>query len=1446
MSDPESASTPPPTPSNKPSQQTGPRHLRRILVTGGALAALLAVVAITFSLWICSSEFEELVRKRLITAVETSTGGRVDLGSFHWRPFQLEADVSGLVIHGREAATETPYARVEHLQVKISLLGFWSPRILLRELIVEQPQLHLIVYPDGSTNQPQPRKQTKSGKPLDTFFNLKAGHVAIQEGILNYENRAASFDFQDRFAPLNLDAKEVSLLISYVPATKADPESYRIETGCRDLKLIRGNSPKTATKKTEQQVQGSVQATLDLTRSAAYLRSLSITSRSRGVKERTLEISGSLQNFSRPYWQVKASGELDMRLLEPTTGYPFAPEGIAHIDLTGTGYNGLFRADGSVHAENASYIGTGVVATGIRLDARIHADAEQLLVTSIIARLRQGGQIEGEVLLDHWLPTLSGAATMQQASATNGKSHDAKHPTAIAAPSPASADAITLPVNGKVKANFKNVALDTILEMVVDPPFQHLGFDTYVGGPAIATWVGGDVRTLSVNSQLSLTPPSQVSNRTSSPTGKVPASGMVDGTYTQRDGAVDLRLLRLNLPSSQVEAHGHLGSYPLASPTAITVDFHSGNLGEFDTVLRDLEFKRKGKSGTAALPIALGGQADFHGTWSGSLVAPHIAGVAKATQLSVEMPQIQVAKQDAKQGTQQPTPTTMVRFESVELTGSYSAERIAIEKGLLQRNKSEVSLSGTLQASARSITSKAAPSFDGNSLLHLRLHAAKIGLDDVQLFTGKKLPVTGALTSQIEADGPLRTLSGSGWVELNDGSVYGEPVNRIRAQGTIANRTIKFSSVSVEADSGKISSTGSYDLQAHRFQVNAKGTGLDLSRSKLLREKKLAVAGKLALSVTGSGTLDDPRLEGHATLSGLNVAGEPLGNLELTAHTANRIAKYEMTTRLETAQLALQGQTSLDGDHVTQAKVDFSKFDIGALLKLAHVQGLNGDSSLAGSMTIAGPLNRLEDLRGEARINELAATVSGVHLRSEGGVHATLANARLTLDPLHILGENTDLRAQGSLSLKDKRQLDLAASGTVNLNIAKTLNPDLTASGTSTFQIEAHGPLQDPGFRGHIEIQNGALALENLPNSLSQLHGSLQFNQNRLEIKSLTAVSGGGQLSIGGYLAYQHGLYTDLSITGKGVRIRYPEGISTQADATLKLQGSKNSLLLSGNAQITRFTVSPEFDISALATTTNAVQAVVPANAPSNHIRLDVHLTSSPQLNFQNAYAKLAGDVDLRIRGTVASPSVLGRVSVTEGSATIAGTRYELQRGNIYFTNPVRIQPSVDLNASARVEDYDITLGIHGTLDKPTVNYRSDPPLPEADVVALLALGRTENQQRIYTQQQQQSGANQTTDALLGGALNATVSSRVQKLFGASSVKVDPNYLGALGNSTSRIIVEEQVGRHLTLTYATNVNTTSQQLLQADVAINHHVSLLISRDESGVFSMVIKATRRYR
>jgi translocation and assembly module TamB len=1427
-----------PSPPPRPPRRKWSR-LRRFLfrhlpfsIAGLLVLALFTAVGAYF--YMSSARFENLVRGRLVAEIERATGGRVEIASFHWRLLGLQAEMDGLVIHGLEASGEAPYARVGHLRADLSVLGFFSPRILLNDLEIARPQIHLIVYPDGQTNQPHPLKARKPGEPaLDRLFDLRAGRVTVEQGLLDYDNRAAAFDSQNRYAPLDFTATDVSLDLRYIAEQSGAPESFHVEAGARDLNLAR-----TLPRNKSTDVHGLLRATLDLTRNAAYLRSFELTAHSRDGQDRTLRATGWLQNFSRPAWQAKLVGDFDMRLLDAITGYPNAPEGLAHLDLDAAGSAGEFRIDGPVHIQDGAYVDPGVHEHGIQLDTRVHADAGRLLITSIVARLHQGGRLEGTVDLAHWLPEIPGAATVHAPTP-----HTAHAQPRHAAPAVAIARAprTILPVDGKVTANFKDVSLDTILDIVSQPPFQRLGLASLINGTADATWVKGDQNTVAVTAKFDLSPGAAAPQAH-----EVPTSGVIDATYTQHNGSVDLRQLELRLPASTLAAHGQLGAYPLSIPTLLNVDFHTRNFGEFDTVLRALGLRRNGKSGAAALPVSLAGQADFTGTWAGSMMRPRLAGELKGTDLTLEMPDLETtglatSSPETPADSSAPVQSRFVHLDSLEANGSYASARIAVLHAIAQRGPMRIVFGGTLDAAEGGEAG-----FNADSVMHLHAQAANVSMDDVQPFLAHNLPVAGTLNAQFQAEGSVNDLGGSGWAELGNGSVYGEPVTQVRAQGALDHRVWKISSAVVTAPAGSVSGSGSYDAGSGSFQVEASTAGVDIARLDSLSGKNIDVAGKLNGTLSGSGTLDDPRLESHAQITSLALEGEKLGDLDLNAHTAGKTLNYTLSTRFEGAELSMQGQTGMTGDYATQAQLNFTHFDIGALLRLAHIEAINGESALAGNITVAGPLRHPDQLRGEARIQEMAVTLAGVHLQSEGDAHATLENARIHLDPLHITGENTDLHAQGSLDLKGAQSLDLSASGSINLKLAETLDPDLTASGTTTFQVEAHGPLKNPGLRGRIDFENGSLSLEDLPNGLSQLHGTLEFNQNRLDVTSLTAMSGGGLLSVGGSLSYQHGIYANLTVSGKGIRIRYPQGVSSLADASLRLEGAQTNLLLSGNVLITRFTASPDLDIAALAAQAGSVRPVTSPDAPSNHVRLDVHVVSSPQLNFQNAFAKLAGDVDLRLRGTVATPSLLGGVSVTEGSAIIAGTRYELQRGEIDFTNPVRIEPVIDLTATAHVEDYDITLGLHGSPQKMAVTYRSDPPLPESDVVSLLALGHTESQQRLYTQQQEQAINNPSTDALLGGALNATVSSRIQKLFGAGSVKIDPNYLGAFGNSTSRITVQEQIGRDVTLTYATDVNTTGQQLLQAEVAINRHVSLVVARDESGVFSMVIKTTRRYR
>ena len=1267
----------------------------------------------------------------------------------------------------------------------------------------------------------------------------------MQNGVIDLDNRASFLDFQNRYQPLDFRADDVSTEMTHVPAQAQSPEAYRIELGVRDLNLVRGGSLAGKV----PPVHGLMKATIDLSRDAVNLRSFTVTAAVPGAADRTLNISGSLQHFSRPQWHAAVAGELDMRLLNPVLGYPDAPVGLARVNLDCGGFNGQFHIDGTVKLEKGSYIVPGIDARDLNLTTRVHADQDALRITSIEAQLKPGETMTGEVLLEHWLPPaprlIIEAAPVEIPSRAAPPKKKRAAERAAAQPSAAHLHSELLkriipdiPVEGKVVAEFHGVSLDTVLGIVGPEPFKHVGIDTRINGRAEANWNRGDVATLAVSGLLGLSPSgNQVP-------GEVPGSGAIDATYTQKDGGVDVRTLTLDLPASHLTAHGHLGAYPVSSPMGLSVDLSSANLGEFDTVLRDLGLAREDRAGVAALPVSLSGQAEFRGAWAGSLVSPHLTGTLNATQVGLELPP----------GYSKDGRPRVLRFDSVAADGSYAADRIGIAHGQVQRGGAQLTVDGSLTASQVFVPGLRPGSrgsmqyeYDSASTLHMHLRAAKVDAADLLPLAKLDLPITGLLDAQVAADGPLNALGGSGWAELSNAVVYGQPVNSLRAQGTVAGTAVRLASIALRTPAGAVTGSGEYNLHDQRFQIQADSGGIDVSQIERVRALDAQVAGKLSLHLVASGTREQPNIEGRATIAGFAVGGEPMGDLHAVAHTAGGALQYTVGTEVEAAKLSVNGSTELRGEFPTQASIDIAQFDVATIFRLAHVENIGAQSALSGTAVVSGPLLHPMEMRGDLRLRQMAITVAGVHLKSEGGVHAALDNARLSLDPVHITGEDTDMRVSGALSLRDTQKLDFAASGAVNLKLAQTLDSDLTASGTTTFQVEAHGPLRNPGLQGRVEFQNGSLSLEDLPNGLSHLHGVLEFNQNRLEVRSLTAMTGGGLLSVGGYLTYQHGIYADLSVTGNAVRIRYPEGVSSEADTTLQLTGTQSSLLLSGNVLVTRFTVSPDFDMAALAAQAAAVQPIAPPNAPSNHVRLDVRIRSSPQLNFQNAYAKLAGDVDLRLRGTVASPSLLGRISITEGSATIAGTRYDLQRGDITFTNPVRIQPTIDLTATARVEDYDITLGLHGTPEKMNVTYRSDPPLPEADVVALLALGRTQSEQGLYTEQQQQSvSLAPSTDVLLGGALNATVSSRVQKLFGAGSVKVDPSYLGALGNSTTRITVEEQVGQNITLIYATNVDTTAQQLIQAEFAVNRHVSLLVSRDESGVFSIVIKAIRRYK
>jgi translocation and assembly module TamB len=122
----------------------------------------------------------------------------------------------------------------------------------------------------------------------------------------------------------------------------------------------------------------------------------------------------------------------------------------------------------------------------------------------------------------------------------------------------------------------------------------------------------------------------------------------------------------------------------------------------------------------------------------------------------------------------------------------------------------------------------------------------------------------------------------------------------------------------------------------------------------------------------------------------------------------------------------------------------------------------------------------------------------------------------------------------------------------------------------------------------------------------------------------------------------------------------------------------------------------------------------------------------------------------------------------------------------------------------------------------------------------LLAFGRAQQEQSLT------AGTSSSTGALLSQALSVEVSSRVQRLFGISRMRVDPNVGGLVATGGSRITVEQQVAPNLSITYIANTATSQQRIIQFDWDINDRTELIGERDQNGVFGLELRFRQRFK
>jgi translocation and assembly module TamB len=1418
---------------------------------------LLIVAFVTFAWYTTTGDFQQRVAKKVVAILEDSTGGRVELSSIRFNLRHLAVEADGLIIHGLEGPGEAPYLSADKIQLRIQIFNFLqhvagsglASHVSLSYLRVDRPQFHLIIDKDGKTNQPTPKHPSTSTTPLsDTLLDLKAKQVEVANGVALINDRAIPFDLAAR----DLDAE-----VHYI--SKGDLYGSTIDIA--DLRTKMAKQPEAESK---------LHLQVELGRDQLSLKKLDLHTGSNSI----LSGSGSLTHFAQPQWDGQVKGSLELRQITVLTGVEGLTGGTVDLDVKGhscavtpaaaqkkpgflqrnlpqlngkpstkvlppdpdcvTGY--LITGDAKVH--DAGYRDEFVRLHDVNGGGQLHITPRELLLTTLTGTLPGGGMAEGRLRIENWLGEVPAEAatspTTKAAVTTSNKSAvavGAKPPVNGLPKVPA-----VQPAHAYLDAVITRIPLRTIMDVTAPEHYGDLGFDTAVTGPVKVEW-GGSVADVADTVEID-------GNLTFSPTGvkrkgalsDVPVKGQVLAHYTGKTEVVQIQRITLQTPQSTLEASGTLGVNKGDPLTALRVDLAVRDLGEYDQLLQTLGLSANGKKGTAAIPVVLHGALQFNGTAHGQVRDLDVKGHLLAD--SVE----------AKFGE-----STDVLIDSVVADGEYSPySGVVIASSTIKRGTAVLNVSGSVrpskETSRRGVVSYEwdnGTTFDGN----MELNNAQV-VDVLQIAGQEKsIPLTGVVALHARAAGTIDNISGSGQLTLRNGVAYGEPYESAVADLAVKGRAIEASRVVLKAHGMQVTGNGGYDLSTERLHGHIEGSGLQLSKFETFKRKGINGDATLSLLADANGTLEEPGLKANAKLADVRMNGQPMGEVLADVQSEGKTLFFNSNSKLVGARLDASGQVQLTGDYNSQAKLTFAGLDIKEPLAIFAPGQIKAESSLGGVIVVSGPLKTPTALGGRAEFNDFDVKLQGIELKTAEPLQLSLQNGIVKLEQVHITGQDTDLHASGTAQVfgsTDPKggKLDVNASGSLSMTLLHTFDPDLITSGKMDFTVAASGQVTNPALTGKVDVDNVNIALDGVPNGLSNMTGTLVFNQDRLQVQNLTATTGGGQMKLGGSIRFRNGLYADLTATGDAVRVRY-NGLSATANANFKLQGTSQSSQLSGNILITRFGIGQDVDFAAFAGM-GGVSAPPDPDAAANKVRLDVRITSSPQLDFQNSYAKLAGTVDLTVRGTVAVPAVLGRIQITDGSATFAGTKYQLQRGDIYFTNPVRIDPIIDLDATARVESYDITIGLQGTATSLKPTYRSEPPLSEADVFNLLALGRTQEEAQLYQERQMAAGTDPTTSALLGGALNATVSNRVEKLFGVGSVKIDPAFVGTLGTSSARVTVQEQISRQLTATFATNVNSTAQQLIQLQYDINRNTSIVVTRDETGVFSVVYKLRKRYR
>lgn len=906
----------------------------------------------------------------------------------------------------------------------------------------------------------------------------------------------------------------------------------------------------------------------------------------------------------------------------------------------------------------------------------------------------------------------------------------------------------------------------------------------------------------------------------------LPVHGEVTVTYSGETETVELGRSWLELPNTRFDLSGVIGQ-------RLDVKAESRDLNDLAPVISLKRFPAKisGRNGSVA----------FNGTVSGSLADPRIAGHA--------------AIRDAAYRNQQ--------IDS--LTGDFTAmsTQVTVNNAALVSNNLRARITGSIGLSGWKAV--AASAVNANVQL-TNADAGKL----LALVGQPRLPVSGTLNTTAQVTGTIGDPHATADLTLSLGQIYGEPYDSLTGHAQYLNNGAQLLTANVDAGKKRLNANIRFD-HPNKLTFSVTSNAMALDQIAFARKIEPNLEGTAQIKADGAIRIDNRKvdvldLNADIRATGLALDKRALGDAHLAAETKNGLLTAKLDSNVAQSAIHGDGTVRLEGDYPVNAKLTFSNLGLSAVAAAlrgptGNTKDLNLDGSSAGEVTLTGPAKTPDLLTASIDVTQFelhpltfagdARRIANLQLTNNGPIRATLAKSVIRMESAHFQGPDTDLALTGTVALNSQSPVDLQVQGKVNLALAQTFNADVMSSGELTVNAAVRGSYTNPDVSGRAELKNGGFHYADFSNGLTNANAVVLFNGRQATIQSLTAESGGGKVDATGFAAITRGLPAfRIEARTRGVRLRYPEGVSTVSDADLTMAGTSERSEVSGSVTVRRVSINSKSDISTiLEAVAQPMKTAAAGSGFLGNVNLDVQVETAPEVAFQTSVAQsLEADANLRLRGTAASPAVLGRINITQGELDFFGNKYAINQGSVSFFNPAKIDPILNIDLSTKARGVDVTLIITGPINKLNVGYRSDPPLQFSDIVALLATGRSPTDPTLAvrntgeSQNLQQLGAS----ALIGQALSNPSSGRLQRFFGVSNVKIDPQATGITGSPEARLTVEQQVSPELLFTYINDVSSTSTQLIRVEWDFNRRWAAILTREENGYVGLDFAFKKRFK